>query len=152
MNLFDAQLEQSEEEHPAGYRGVGFLRLGERIGARLLGMTVYELPPGQSICPYHWETDEEWLFVLRGRPTVRVPDGEHELEPGDVVCFPAGPAGAHKVTNRTDEPLRVSILSTKRQPSVAGYPDSDKVGVWTDGVHGKLFRLGEAVDYYDGEA
>ena len=40
-------------------------------------MTVYELPPGQSICPYHYELgDEEWLIVLAGRPTLRTPEGE----------------------------------------------------------------------------
>ena len=148
-NLFDAAVKWDEDD-PPGY-GTGYVRLGPLVGAAQLGMTIYELPPGQSICPYHWETDEEWLFVLTGRPTVRVPDGEYELEPGDVVCFPPGEAGAHKVTNRTQETVRVSILSTKLEPSVAVYPDSNKVGIWTDGVRNKLFRLGDAVDYWDGE-
>jgi uncharacterized cupin superfamily protein len=112
-------------------------------------MSVYELPPGQSICPYHWEAgDEEWLVVLGGRPTLRTPDGERELGPWDTVCFPEGPEGAHKVTNRSGETLRVAILSTKREPAVSVYPDSNKVGAWPPG---KLFRLDDAVDYWDGE-
>ncbi len=97
-----------------------------------LGMTVYELGEGQSICPYHYEyPEEEWLIVLEGRPTLRDPEGETVLDPGDVVCFPTGPEGAHKVTNRTPERVLVAMLSTKAKTAVAVYPDSDKVGVWS---------------------
>ena len=107
---------------------------------------MYELPPGQSICPYHYELgDEEWLVVLEGTPTLRTPEGERELRAWDTVCFPEGPDGAHKVTNRTEETLRVALLSTRREPAVSIYPDSNKVGVWPPG---KLFRLGDAVDYW----
>ena len=56
---------------------------------------------------------EEWLLVVAGRPTLRTPEGERQLEPGDVVAFPQGPAGAHKVANATDETVRVVILSSK---------------------------------------
>jgi uncharacterized cupin superfamily protein len=118
------------------------------VGGSRLGLSVYALRPGQSICPYHWESDEEWLIVLAGRPTLRTPDGEQELGPWDTVCFPAGPDGAHKVTNRTDEPARVAMASTRNEPAVAGYPDSNKIGVWPPG---KLFRLDDAVDYFEGE-
>ena len=67
---------------------------------------------------------------------------------GDLVCFPEGPDGAHKVTNRTEEPVRILMLSTSAKTAVAVYPDSNKVGVWP---LGKLFRIEDAVDYYDGE-
>ncbi len=57
-------------------------------------MSVYELAESQSICPYHYEyPEEEWLIVLEGRPTLRHPDGETVLAPGDTVCFPSGPDG-----------------------------------------------------------
>jgi len=140
---------------PEGYRA-GMARFGPSIEAKRLGMSLYELPPGQSICPYHYEyPDEEWLIVLQGRPTLRRPNGEEELEPEDVVCFPEGPEGAHKVTNETDETVRVLMLSTKTEPSVAVYPDSDKIGVWPVPGGGPdkvmLRRSDGAVDYYDGE-
>src|SRR5438309_84349 len=99
-----------------------------------MGMSVYELPPGQAIGPYHFEwTDEEWLIVLAGRPTLRTPEGERTLDPGDTVCFPAGPDGAHHTRNDTDELVRVALLSTKNEFGIAEYPDSDKVGVWAGG-------------------
>lgn len=151
VNLFAPDLRYDESD-PAGYRA-GMDRFGTRIGARRIGGSVYEIPPGQSICPYHYELgDEEWLVVLAGRPTVRDPQGDHALEPGDTVCFPEGPDGAHKVTNDGIEPVRVLMLSTKRLPSVAVYPDSEKVGVWEGfGAPLGLYRRESSVDYYDRE-
>jgi len=147
VNLFDVDV-QWDEGDPDGYNA-GSKQLGPELGAEQLGMSVYELPPGQSICPYHYELGfEEWLFVLVGRPTLRTPEGEQELKPWDLAFFPDGEAGAHKVTNRTDETVRVAILSNKAGTSAAVYPDSDKVGVWPPG---KLFRVRDAVDYFDGE-
>ena len=151
MNLFRVALE-ADEADPDGYRASA-VRVGPLIGASAVGLSVYELPLGQSICPYHYEyPEEEWLIVLEGRPTLRDPAGEHELDAWDAVCFPAGPAGAHKVTNRTEERVLVAMLSTKHATAVAVYPDSDKVGAWSgDGEVRHLFRRSDAVGYYDGE-
>ena len=85
-----------------------------------------------------------------GSTTLRHPGGEDELEPGDVVCFPDGPEGAHKLTNRADETARVMILSTFARPAVAIFPDSDKLGVWPDGDEATIVRR-ELVDYWEGE-
>ena len=153
-NLNELAVEYDETD-PEGYRA-GMARFGPSIEAVRLGASVYELPPGQSICPYHYEyPDEEWLLVLQGRPTLRRPHGEEELEPNDVVCFPEGPEGAHKVTNGTDETVRVLMISTKNQPAVAVYPDSDKIGVWPvqgGGEDKVMLRRGDGnVEYYDGE-
>jgi uncharacterized cupin superfamily protein len=141
-----------DETDPEGYRA-GMARFGPSIGASKLGASLYELPPGQSVCPYHYEyPEEEWLIVLDGRPTLRHPQGEDDLEQGDVVCFPAGPEGAHKVTNRTQDTVRVLMFSTKTDPAVAVYPDSDKIGVWTGNKDDHVIvRRSSNLEYYDGE-
>jgi uncharacterized cupin superfamily protein len=148
VNLFEVEPEPDEGD-PAGYRSRR-VRVGPMIGGAALGASVYDLDPGESVCPYHYEYgNEEWLVVLTGKPTLRDDENEeYELKPWDVVVFPEGPEGAHKVTNRTDEPVRIAIFSTKNDPDVTIYPDSDKIGVWPPG---KIFRLGDAVDYFDGE-
>jgi len=150
FNIFAGEPEFDDTD-PEGYRA-GMARFGKQLGDTKTGASLYELPAGQSICPYHYEAgEEEWLIVLEGRPTVRHPGGEDELELGDTVCFPEGPGGAHKVTNRTDARVRVLMFSTVISPAVAVYPDSDKLGVFTS--EGPLFvRRGSAVDYYDGES
>jgi uncharacterized cupin superfamily protein len=152
FNLFHGELDVGPEgDEPDGYELTRAVRIGKKIGATRMGMTVYELPHGQAICPYHFEwTDEEWLIVLAGTPTLRTPDGERVLEPGDTVCFPAGPDGAHHVSNAGEGDVRVAIVSTKNDVGIAEYPDSDKVGVWANGTHYMLRRSGH-LDYWDGE-
>jgi uncharacterized cupin superfamily protein len=137
---------------PDGFR-TGQARLGAGLGARRTSATVYELPPGQAICPYHYEYGEdEWLLVLAGHPSVRTPDGTDELEPWDVVFFPKGPDGAHQVRNDGDEPARVVMWSTIVYPSATAYPDSDKIAVWT-GIREEnvMVRRSSNVDYWEGE-
>jgi Cupin domain len=95
FNIFTGDLDVPPDPgDPPGY-ACSARRVGAAIGATRLGMSIYELPAGQAICPYHFEwTDEEWLIVLAGHATLRTPDGEREVGPGDTVCFPQGPAGA----------------------------------------------------------
>jgi uncharacterized cupin superfamily protein len=121
------------------------VRVGDAIGAKRIGATLYELPPGEKTFPYHYEFGaEEWLICVDGRPMLRTPDGET----GDTVCFPEGPEGAHQVENRTEAPARVLIFSTKGQfPNGAVYPDSGKWGIWWSEEDFALFRRHDAVDY-----
>ena len=141
-----------DADDPEGFR-TGMARVGPALGATQTGTSVYELPPGQALCPYHYEyAEEEWLLVLAGRPTLRDPDGSAELEPWDLVFFPTGPEGAHGLRNETDEPVRVMMYSTVIQPAVSVYPDSDKVGIWTGNkADNMLVRRSSGVDYFDGE-
>lgn len=142
-----------DETDPEGFRA-GMARLGKVLGAKETGITVYELPPGQAVCPYHYECgEEEWLLVLSGTPTLRTPAGEERLGPWDVACFPRGPEGAHAIRNETDEHARVLMFSTVVVPTATVYPDSDKVGIWTgDPEVDVVVRRSSNVPYYDGEA
>jgi uncharacterized cupin superfamily protein len=155
LNLYDAVVREPHASRPEGFRR-GVLQLGPLIGASLIGATLYELPPGERIGPYHYEyNNEEWLLVVQGQPTLRTPDGEQALRPGDVVAFPEGPAGAHAVANGTDEHVRVVMLSTKRKPAVAVYPDSDKLAVWRldgDERDELIVKRSAGTEYWEGEA
>ena len=121
FNLFAEQAWDNENDQP-GYRHRAAV-IGKRLGATLLGGSLYELPPGEKTWPYHYEFGcEEWRIVVSGRPTLRGPDGERELAPGDVAVFPEGAAGGHQVINRSEEPSRVLILSSKSPLAVVHYP------------------------------
>jgi uncharacterized cupin superfamily protein len=151
VNIADPSFSYDPDD-PEGFRA-GMYRFGKELGAKQTGTSVYELPPGQSVCPYHYEYgEEEWALVLQGRPTLRGPDGTEQLEPFDVVFFPMGPQGAHQIRNDTGAPVRVLMWSTVVTPTATAYPDSDKVGIWT-GVKQEdvMVVRSTKVDYYHGE-
>jgi uncharacterized cupin superfamily protein len=137
---------------PEGFRA-GMFRFGAQLGAERTSTTVYELPPGQAVCPYHYEYgEEEWLLVLAGHPSVRTPEGTERLDPFDVVFFPTGPAGAHQIRNDTDAPARVLMWSEVVLPTGTAYPDSGKVALYTgDPGEDAIVERASAVDYYHGE-
>jgi uncharacterized cupin superfamily protein len=92
-----------------------------------LGATLYELGPGNWAVYHYHHASEELLLVLRGRPTLRTGDGERQLQEGEAVHFPVGPAGAHGVANGTDEPVRYVMVSTLPSPEVVEYPELGQV-------------------------
>jgi uncharacterized cupin superfamily protein len=151
-NVFTDPFEYDEGD-PPGYRS-GTARIGDRAGGQENIVKAFEVPTGEHLCPYHYEFVEEWLLVLEGELELRTPAGTEPVQTGAVVCFPAGPDGAHQLTNRGTETARVVMFSSGREPSVAVYPDSDKIGVWTGRNEDEfMFRRSDAaVDYYDGEA
>jgi uncharacterized cupin superfamily protein len=135
-------------------------RIGRQVGAELLGLSLYELPPGARPVPYHYQhANEELMMVVSGRPSLRTPDGWRELEPGEVVSFPRGANGAHQVENRGDERARYLMLSEMNAPEAIVYPDSAKVGVLSrppgspadEEALTAWFRLDDQVDYWEGE-
>jgi uncharacterized cupin superfamily protein len=127
--------------------------VGAKLNAELIGASMYELEAGNKLWPYHTHhANEEWLLVVRGQPTLRTAEGEHELREGDVVCFRRGKDGFHQVMNRTDEPIRVLMISTLIAPDIVEYADSGKVGARSvAGERIMLGRPGPDLDYWDGE-
>jgi uncharacterized cupin superfamily protein len=151
FNVHDATFDR--DPNPEGFR-CGFHKLAPALGATQLGATVYDLPPEQSICPYHYESREEWLLVLEGEPTVRHPDGETVLRAGDATAFSAGPDGAHKVTNAGTGTVRVLLWADADPVGYSAYPDSNKITHWTDSSNpddNVRVRRGQNLDYWDGE-
>jgi uncharacterized cupin superfamily protein len=141
-----------DDTDPEGYRS-GMAHLDKALGGEALAVKAYEVPPHQGVCPYHYEYEEEWLLVLEGVVLVRTPTGEQELTAGEMACFVPGPPGAHKVTNRGERTAKIVMFSSAREPAVAVYPDSDKIGVWpgNDEDRVMLRRADGQLEYYEGE-
>jgi uncharacterized cupin superfamily protein len=134
FNLFHGETDAVPPGAP-GDRGRA-ARVGSKIGGERLGMSVYDLPAGEAIGPYHVElTDEEWLIVVEGEVTARTPEGERTLAPGDVLCFPIGPEGAHLVRNGSGEAARVAVISTKNEFCIVEYPEDEKLQLWAGDAH-----------------
>jgi uncharacterized cupin superfamily protein len=130
----------------------GYTSRRMRIAGDMLGLSIYELPPGQKSFPYHQHhANEELLIVLEGEPTLRSPDGERALARGDAIVFRRGPEGAHQLRNDTGKPARLAIASTLVAPEVVEYPDSAKAGVAGPTLERGMFLRSTAVDYWEGE-
>jgi uncharacterized cupin superfamily protein len=113
-------------------RGMRASPVVRRAGGERLGGTLYELAPGSKGMDLHVHHGmEELVVVLAGRPTLRTLQGERELEPGEVVAFPVGRRGAHTLENRSDEPVRYLMISTRALPEVVEYPERGTVGLAT---------------------
>ena len=151
VDISDPQFKYRDDD-PEGFRS-GMFRLGPEVGAKDTGTTIYELPPGQAVCPYHYEYgEEEWAMVLEGRATVRTPEGTEEMGPQEIVFFETGPTGAHQIRNDSDSTVRVLMWSPVVYPTITAYPDSDKLGAYT-GVKGEslVVKRSSGVNYFEGE-
>jgi uncharacterized cupin superfamily protein len=154
-NFLDPDLDPPSDR--AGFRGRR-AKLGHQAGAEHLGLSLFELEPGSAAFPMHYHLDnEELLIVVSGEPSLRTPDGERRLAEGEVVSFPVGEDGAHQVVNRSDEPVRVLILSEMNAPDIVVRPESGKIsafgrppGSTGEGLHDVYFRR-DAVEFWEGE-
>jgi uncharacterized cupin superfamily protein len=131
-------------------------RISRHAGSERLGMSLWEVPPGEAAYPYHHHlAEEELLLVLDGHPSRRTPEGWRELEQGEVVAFLRGEHGGHQLVNHTQETVRFLAISTSGDPDIVIYPDSGKLGAFERLPDGgglrTMFRVADAVDYHDGE-
>ena len=132
-------------------------RLGYQAGCERLGVSLWELPPGQATVYGFHLANEEMAIVLVGRPSLRTPAGWRQLGAGEIVPFPVGERGAHQFLNETETSVRILMFSEMVGPEVTMYPDSRKMGVFErmtspeKGGFAGWYRIGDAVPYYENE-
>ena len=136
-----------------------FARLGKRIGARKLGVSIAIVPPGKRAFPKHaHHVNEEMMFILAGTGTYHYGLLSAPIKTGDIIAAPPGNGStAHQIENTSTEPLKYLTFSTKLEPEIVEYPDSGKFGV-TSFAGGEtpairyLGRVTNSMNYFDGEA
>jgi uncharacterized cupin superfamily protein len=135
-------------------------QLGVPAGARGLGASLMELPPGKAAWPLHFHcSNEEAIFVIQGTGAVLIGGDRVAVRAGDYVAFPAGPV-PHQVINDSGGVLVYLALSTMNPTDISVYPSSEKVGVFGGSAPGGIkserfvagfFRMADGVDYWEGE-
>jgi uncharacterized cupin superfamily protein len=131
-----------------------------RAGGELLGGTVFDVDPGWESYYHLHHGNEELVLVLDGTPTLRTPDGERELRPGDVALFRRGADGLHALRNKSQARARFIVFSTMVSPDIAEQPERGVVGVFagdspTAGRDAPLelfFPRDAAIGYFDDPA
>jgi uncharacterized cupin superfamily protein len=146
-NIYSAELRAGEVGRSA--------RLAAAAGAEHLGMSLYELAPGDSMVFHYHLQREELLIVLAGELALRTAGGRRTLAEGEVVAFPRGERGAHGFENCGEGIVRVLVVSEQNAPNISVYPDTNEIGIF-DAAHpadrrfGARFKVGDAVDAYGG--
>jgi uncharacterized cupin superfamily protein len=112
-------------------------------GAQRLGASIVEVASGALSSPYHFHhANEELVIVLSGAPELRTPDGLRDLQPGEVVSFPRGPEGAHRLRNASSVPCRLLFISERNFPDIVSYPDTGTTLVVSDPTARRAFPSG----------
>ncbi|MEA2383775.1 MAG: hypothetical protein QOH72_3746 [Solirubrobacteraceae bacterium] len=126
-NVYEPDWDVERDEPPYRWRRS---RIGRQAGARQLGASLFEVAPGASTFPLHiHHANEEMLVVVAGRPTLQTLSESRQLAVGEVVACPAGREGAHRLTNDTDEPVRVLVVSTMHAPDINEFPETGEFWV-----------------------
>ena len=146
-------IDDLSRKHKTGAEGYEFFRrdlLAVHEAQSLV--RVYELPPGKSAYPYHYHLkNEETFFILKGEGLLRSAEGERTVKAGDLLFFPAGEEGVHKLTNTSETELLVYLdFDVVHDLDVTVYPDSSKIGIWGKDTN-KIYRMNDDVPYYEGE-
>lgn len=143
---------QFVRDEPYGKYDVNDGEVGLLIGARKVGYRVSDLEPGTAFCPLHWHVeDEEFFYVLEGRPSIRTLTGTIQCRPGDFIAFPTGERGAHQLVNDSSARARVLLVGGNPPLEVCFYPDSRKVLVDEPGGVRLMVRAEPDLPYFDGE-
>jgi uncharacterized cupin superfamily protein len=130
------------------YRHLSHAALGEDYH---VGVAIEELGPGKQSAPLHYHIfEEEHVYILEGRLTLRLGADSHEMTAGDYACFPAGQKAGHCLLNDSGATCRYVIMGERNPNEVAVYPDSGKVMVRALG-RGAIFDLAARRGYWDGE-
>jgi uncharacterized cupin superfamily protein len=120
--------------------------LGDLFGLQNFGVNLTRLAPGTQSSLRHAHTkQDEFVYILEGRPTLVTNDGETQLEPGMCAGFRAGSGDAHHLQNRTQGEVLYLEIGDRTPGDGAAYPDDDLQAVLgTDGKWRYLRKDGTA--------
>lgn len=100
--------------------------LGAVFGLTNFGVNLTELAPGTvSALRHAHTTQDEFVYVLQGRPVLRTDAGDTPLAPGMCAAFRAGSGDAHQLLNPTDAPVVYLEIGDRSPGDTVSYPDDD---------------------------
>jgi uncharacterized cupin superfamily protein len=107
--------------------------LGDVFGLSNFGVNLTQLAPGMASALRHAHSlQDEFIFVLTGRPLLHTDFGTHRLRPGDCAGFPAGRGNGHRLVNDTSEEVTYLEVGDRAAGDEVTYPDDDIKAVLTD--------------------
>ena len=108
--------------------------LGDLFGLTNFGVNLTRLAPGAPSALRHAHTrQDEFVYILEGRPTLVTNAGRTALEAGMCAGFKGGSGDAHHLVNETGEDVVYLEIGDRTLGDTATYPDDDLAAVSVDG-------------------
>lgn len=108
--------------------------LGDAFGLCNFGVNLTRLAPAAVFALRHaHHRQDEFIYILSGRPTLITDEGETQLEPGMCAGFPADTGNAHALVNRSGEDVVYLEIGDRTPGDAVTYPDEDLQALLRDG-------------------
>lgn len=109
-------------------------QLGEQFGLTNFGVNLTTLPPGAASALRHAHTtQDEFIHILSGHPTLVTNAGRKRLAPGMCAGFKAGTGDAHCLVNESTVDVVYLEVGDRTAGDEVSYPDDDLVAKFVDG-------------------
>lgn len=106
--------------------------LGDLFGLTNFGVNLTTIKPGgMSALRHAHKTQDEFIYVIEGNPTLITDAGETDLAPGMCAGFPHGTGNAHQLVNRSDKPAMYLEVGDRSPGDSVSYPDDDLIAQFT---------------------
>ena len=109
-------------------------KLGDHFGLTNFGVNLTRLKPNAVSALRHAHSkQDEFIYILQGRPTLHADDGKVRLSPGMCVGFPADTGNANNLINETEEDVLYLEIGDRTPGDEVIYPDDDIQASLVDG-------------------
>lgn len=109
-------------------------QLGDLFGLKNFGVNLTRLAPDAvSALRHAHTTQDEFVYILQGRPTLHTDEGRRQLAPGMCAGFRAGTGNGHRLINETAEEVVYLEVGDRTAGDEASYPDDDLKALLVEG-------------------
>ena len=131
-----ARTKPSNYPEPFASRMKGRLKrpLGDLFGLTNFGVNLTTLAPGAVSALRHAHSrQDEFVYILRGHPTLHTDEGKTPLSPGMCAGFKSGTGNGHCLINETKEDVVYLEVGDRTPGDEGSYPDEDLKASLVDG-------------------
>ena len=109
-------------------------QIGDLFGLTNFGVNLTRLAPNAVSALRHAHTrQDEFVYILQGRPTLHTDEGRTQLSPGMCAGFRAGTGNGHRLINDTAEDVVYLEVGDRTLGDEGSYPDDDLKAALVEG-------------------
>lgn len=117
--------------------------LGDLFGLANFGVNRTRLAPrAMSALRHAHSKQDEFVYILSGRPTLVTDEGRTPLSPGMCAGFKAGTGNGHHLVNETADEVIYLEVGDRSAGDQGAYPDDDLQAQLVDGTWRFLHKDG----------